>query len=126
MARVKGSVTARKRHTRLHKAAKGYRGGRGRLVKAARETVHRGLVYAYRDRRVKKRDFRRLWIVRINAGCRQLGIPYNKFINGLIDNRVRLDRKILADLAVNDWETFSSLVALAQEEKVGAKRAGRS
>jgi len=94
--------------------AKGHEGVRHRLYKRARESVLHALDYAYRDRRDRKGQFRRLWIVRINAACRQLGLPYNRFINGLRKAGVELDRKVLADLAVRDQAAFAQLVERAR------------
>jgi len=96
------------------KMAKGYVGGRGRTLKQAKETVERGLCYAYRDRRVRKREFRRLWIIRISAGSRLNGLPYNRFVEGLKKAGVLLDRKILADLAVTDPGAFTGIVNQAR------------
>ena len=115
MARVKHSPARRKRKKRLLKQAKGYYGDRSKQYQQARRTVARAQVYAYRDRRVKKRDFRRLWIVRINAACRSAGIKYSKFINGLKKAKISLDRKVLADLAVRDSQTFNKLVEIAKQ-----------
>ena len=114
MAKAKHSVATRRRKKRLLKKAKGYWGDRSKQYQQARRTVMHALVYAYRDRRVKKRDFRRLWITRINAACRAAGITYSKFINGLNKSKIGLDRKILADLAVRDNETFKKLVELVK------------
>lgn len=111
MSRVKGGVKTRRRHKRVLKQAKGYVGGRGRLYRTARETVDRAGVFAYRDRRRKKRDFRRLWIVRIGAATRAEGMSYSVFMNGLKKLGVDLDRKSLADLAANEPAAFSRLVA---------------
>jgi large subunit ribosomal protein L20 len=97
----------------LHQAA-GFRGTRSRLFRRANEAVMRSLVYQYRDRRTRKRDMRRLWIVRINAAARQNGLPYGKFINGLSKAGVEIDRKVLADLAVRDAAAFSQLVTVAK------------
>lgn len=94
--------------------AKGYVGGRSRTLKQAKETVERALCYAYRDRRTRKRDFRRLWITRISAGSRMNGLPYNRFMEGLRKAQIMLDRKILADIAVSDPAAFSELVAKAR------------
>lgn len=96
------------------KAAKGFVGGRSSMLKVAKETLERGLVYAYRDRRTRKRDFRRLWITRISAATRQNGMPYGRFIQGLKKAEVGLDRKVLADLAVMDPAGFSSIVLRAK------------
>ncbi|MGH3505761.1 MAG: 50S ribosomal protein L20 [Nocardioidaceae bacterium] len=114
MARVKRAVNAqKKRRTTLERAA-GYRGQRSRLYKKAKEQVTHSLVYNYRDRRAKKGEFRRLWIQRINAGARANGMTYNRFIQGLREAGVEVDRKILADLAVNDPAAFASLVEVAK------------
>ena len=115
MAKVKHSVATRKRKKRLLKKAKGYWGDRSKQFQQARRSLMHALVYAYRDRRVKKRTFRRLWISRINAACRACGITYSKFINGLKKAKVSLDRKILADLAVKDSQAFKKLVELAKD-----------
>ena len=114
MAKVKHSVATRKRKKRLLKKAKGYWGDRSKQFQQARRSLMHALVYAYRDRRVKKRTFRRLWISRINAACRACGITYSKFINGLKKAKVSLDRKILADLAVKDSQAFKKLVEIAK------------
>jgi large subunit ribosomal protein L20 len=104
----------RKRHNRILKAAEGYYGARHRQFKQAKEAVMHAGQYAYRDRRVRKRDFRRLWIARINAACRLNGITYSRFIEALTKQGVAVDRKILADLAVNDAAGFASLVETAR------------
>jgi large subunit ribosomal protein L20 len=114
MPRVKKSPASRRRRKRFLKLAKGYRGARSRLYRTARETVQRALAYSYRDRKVKKRSFRRLWIVRINAQANQNGISYGKFINGLKEAKVAIDRKMLADLAVNDKKAFAELVKISK------------
>jgi len=114
MPRTKHSVASKKRKKKVLKLARGNYGGRHRLYRTAKETVNKGLAYAYRDRRVKKRDFRRLWIIRINAACRQYDLPYSLFINGLKKAGVTLNRKILADLAVRDVDAFSRLVKIAK------------
>ncbi|MDQ3628722.1 MAG: 50S ribosomal protein L20 [Actinomycetota bacterium] len=114
MARVKRSVNAhKKRRTTLERAA-GYRGQRSRLYRKAKEQVTHSMVYAYRDRKARKGDFRRLWIQRINAAVRQQGMTYNRFIQGLKAAEVEVDRKILADLAVNEPSAFTALVELAK------------
>ena len=114
MARVKRAVNAqKKRRTTLERAA-GYRGQRSRLYKKAKEQVQHSLVYSYRDRRARKGEFRRLWIQRINAGARANGMTYNRFIQGLREAGVDVDRKILADLAVNDPAAFAKLVEVAR------------
>jgi large subunit ribosomal protein L20 len=114
MAKIKHSVATRKRKKRLLKKAKGYWGDRSKQYQQARRALMHALVYAYRDRRVKKRDFRRLWVIRINAACRAAGITYSKFIKGLKKAKVSLDRKILADLAVKDTHAFKKLVEIAK------------
>jgi large subunit ribosomal protein L20 len=114
MARVKRGMMVRKRHNKLLKQAKGYRANRSRNYKVAHEQVMRSLAYAYRHRRTKKRDMRRLWIVRINAATRQHGLSYSRFINGLKQAGIQMDRKQLADLAVRDANTFSQIVAQVQ------------
>jgi large subunit ribosomal protein L20 len=114
MARVKRGVMVRKRHNKLLKEASGYRGSRSRRIKVARETVMKALSYAYRDRRNKKRDFRRLWIIRINAAARQNGISYSRLVNGLKLAGIDIDRKILADMAVRDPAGFTSIVEQVQ------------
>ncbi len=113
MPRVKGGFKARRRHKKVLKMAKGYRGGRSKLYRSAVETVNRALNYAYRDRKVRKREFRRLWIVRINAAARQHGLSYSRFISGLTKAEVEVDRKILADLAVNDPAAFGKFADIA-------------
>ncbi len=114
MAKIKHSVATRRRKKRLLKKTKGYWGDRSKQYRQARRALMHALVYAYRDRRVKKRDFRRLWITRINAACRAAGITYSKFIKGLKKAKVSLDRKILADLAVKDTHAFKKLVEIAK------------
>ena len=111
MARVKGAVRTRRRHKRILKLAKGYWGSSSRSFRVANQAVMRSLVFAYRDRRAKKRDFRKLWITRINAAARINGLSYSKFINGLKTAGIGLNRKVLADMAVNDAAGFSQLVA---------------
>ncbi len=117
MARVKTTVARLKRRNKVLRAAKGARGARSKLYKTAKETVERALRYAYRDRRTKKRDFRRLWIVRINAAARQHDLSYNKFMAGLRTAGVEINRKVLADLAVNDPAAFEELAAVAKKGK---------
>ena len=114
MARVKRSVNAKKKRRAILDQASGYRGQRSRLYRKAKEQVTHSEVYAYRDRRNKKRDFRRLWIQRINAGARANGLTYNRFIQGLNLAGVEVDRRMLADLAVNDPAAFTSLVETAK------------
>src|SRR5690606_20817156 len=114
MARVKRGVSARKKRRSILEAASGYRGQRSRLYRKAKEQVLHSLQYAYRDRRDRKGDFRRLWITRINAGARANGMTYNRLIQGLKLAGVEVDRKILADLAVNDAVAFKGLVDVAR------------
>ena len=114
MARVKKGVTAHARHKKILKLAKGYRGTRSRLFKKANETVMKALYYARRDRRAKKREFRQLWIARINAAARITGTTYSRFIAGLTKAGVEVNRKMLADLAVNDAAAFAKLVEVAK------------
>ena len=115
MSRVKRGVSARRRRKKVLKQAKGYQGGRGSLFRSAREAVDRALNYAYRDRRAKKRDFRSLWISRINAAARQNDLTYSQFIKGLKQSDIEIDRKILADLAVSNPQAFSKISAVAKE-----------
>lgn len=115
MTKVKHSVATRRRKTKTLKAAKGYWGDRSKQYQQARRTLMHALVYAYRDRKNKKREFRRLWISRINAACRSSGITYSRFINGLKNAKVSIDRKILADLAVRDSKAFEKLVEIAKQ-----------
>ena len=110
MPRAKRGFKARRRHNRILKLAKGYRGSHSKLFRSAIEAVHRGLCYAYRDRKQRKRAFRRLWIIRINAACRQEGINYSRFMNGLKNLSIEMNRKSLSELAVNEPEAFKSLV----------------
>ena len=110
MARAKKSVQLKKRHKKVLKQAKGYRGSRSRTFKVANQAVNRAGQYAYRDRRNKKRVFRALWIVRINAAARENGLSYSKLMSGLNKSNIELDRKTLADLAVNDKEAFALIV----------------
>ena len=112
--RVKTGTVRRKRHKKILKMAKGFYSGRRKHFRKAKEQVERSLVYAFRDRKQKKRDFRKLWIVRINAACRLNDINYSRFINGLKKAGIALDRKILADLAMNEPEIFSKLVEQAK------------
>ncbi len=114
MPRVKRGVTARARHKKVIKAAKGYRGRRGNVFRVAKQAVMRAGQYAYRDRRNKKRTFRALWITRINAACRELGVSYSVFIAGLKKASIDLDRKVLADMAVHDKAGFAAIVAQAK------------
>jgi large subunit ribosomal protein L20 len=115
VARVKRSVNAaKKRRTTLERAS-GYRGQRSRLYRKAKEQVTHSMVYSYRDRKARKGDFRRLWITRINAATRQHGLTYNRFVQGLRHAEVEVDRKVLADLAVNDPTAFAALVEVARQ-----------
>ena len=116
MARVKRGVQARARHKKVLKQAKGYRGARSRTYKVAKQAVMRAGQYAYRDRRVKKRVFRALWIVRINAAARENGLTYSKLIAGLKKASIDLDRKTLANIAVNDKEAFSKIAEEAKSQ----------
>jgi len=116
MPRVKTSVARKKRIKRVLRAAKGQWGDRSKRYLQARQSLMHSLVYAYRDRKVRKQNFRRLWITRINAACRNASINYSRFIQGLKKANVHLDRKILADLAVNDSGTFSRLVDLVKSK----------
>jgi len=114
MARVKGGFTTRRRHKKILKLAKGYFGSKHRLFKTANEQVMKSLVYAYRDRRQVKRDFRKLWIARINAAARMNGLSYSKFMHGLKLAGVDVNRKILAELAVSDAQAFANLATTAK------------
>ena len=129
MARVKGGTISRARHKKVLKQAKGYFGSKHRLYRTANEQVMHSGKYAFRDRRQKKRDFRKLWITRINAGCRENDMSYSKFINGLLKANVTINRKMLSEIAINDKEAFAKLVEMAKkaldgtlkEEKVTVK-----
>ena len=116
MPRVKKGVTAHRRHKKILKLAKGFRGAKSKQFKKANETVMKGLFYARRDRRAKKGEFRKLWIARINAAARINGISYSQFINGLTKAGVEVNRKMLADLAINDAAAFAELVKVAKEQ----------
>ena len=116
MPRVKKGVTARARHKKVLKLARGYRGAKSKLYKTANEQLLKSLAYAYRDRRNKKREFRKLWITRINAAARINGLSYSKLMNGLKQAGVEVDRKILAELAVKDALAFGKLVDVAKEK----------
>ena len=115
MARIKRAVTAQKKKRKVMKLAKGYWGAKSKQYRAATEQVRRSLRYAYKGRKLRKRDFRRLWIVRINAAARINGMSYSTFINGLKKANVTVNRKMLADLAVNDAAAFAQLVEIAKE-----------
>ncbi|PLX98069.1 MAG: 50S ribosomal protein L20 [Desulfuromonas sp.] len=117
MPRVKGGFKTRRRRNKVLKLAKGYRGARGKLFRSATEAVDRALNYAFRDRRVKKRDFRALWIARINAAARENGMSYSRLVHGLKKADVALDRKILAQLAVVDPQAFAQIVETAKAQK---------
>ena len=116
MARVNYAPARKKRHHKVLNMAKGYRGGRGKLYRTALETVKRALVYSYRDRKVRKRLFRRLWITRISVACKNEGISYSRFIYGLNKAGIQMDRKILSELAVNDANGFKKIIAVAKEQ----------
>src|SRR4030042_1416690 len=120
MPRVKGGPKTRRRRKKVLKMAKGYVAGRGRLYRTAVDAVHRALAYSYRDRRVRKRDFRRLWISRINAAARLHGLSYSRLMDALKKAHIELDRKVLADLAVNDPGAFSKIAEMAKTS--GAER----
>ena len=117
MARVKGSSSSRSRHRKVLIRAKGYRGAKSRSYRAANEQVMKSLQYAYRDRRARKGEFRRLWITRINAAARENGTTYSRLIAGLKATDFQVDRKMLADIAVNDPETFRQIVEIAGTER---------
>ena len=115
MPRVKKAVKSRARRKKILSAAKGYRGGRGDLLRTAKETVERALKFAYRDRKLRKRDFRSLWIIRINAAAREHDLSYSRFMNGLKKANITLDRKALANLAATNPEAFAELARIAKE-----------
>ncbi len=119
MTRVKRGFKARQRRKNILDLAKGFRGSRNSRFRTAIHVVRRALSYAYRDRRLKKRDFRQLWIIRINAACREAGLRYSEFMNGLNKMGVEVDRSVLADLAINDTAAFQALVE--ESKKVLAK-----
>jgi len=112
--RVKRGKAAHKRHKKYMKMAKGYRGGRSKLYRTARETVERALSYSYRDRKARKREFRKLWIMRINAGAREHGLSYSRFMRGLSLAGIELNRKVLADMAVSEKDAFAKLAETAR------------
>ena len=114
MSRTKRGVIRRRRHKKVFKAVKGQFGRRKNTIRIARQAMEKAMQYAYRDRRAKKREFRSLWIQRINAGVRQEGLSYSRFINGLNKSKIKLDRNVLADLAYNNPEAFKSLVKKVQ------------
>lgn len=119
MARVKHAPASRRRKKRVLKRAKGQYGARSRLYRTAKESVARAMAYSYRDRKVRKRDFRALWITRINAACREYAISYSRFINGLKKAKTAVDRKMLADIAVHDKTGFGKLVELSKKAAEG-------
>ncbi len=114
MSRARGAPSSRRRRKKILKAAKGFRGSRRTLIRTATESVHRAGQYAYRDRKRRKGDMRRLWIIRINAGARMHGLSYSQFMHGLKTASVEVDRKMLADMAVNDESGFAKLVTIAK------------
>lgn len=114
MTKVKWVVKAKKRRKKVLKRAKGQYGARSRLYRTAKESVQKGMYYSYRDRKQKKRSFRNLWIARVNAACREAGISYSRFMNGLKKAKIALNRKILADLAVNDKKAFAEIVKVVK------------
>ena len=122
MARVKGGTVSKNRRRKVLKQAKGYFGSKHRLYKTAQEQVFHSGAYAYRDRRQKKRDFRKLWIARINAACRENGISYSKFMNGLSIAGVEINRKMLSELAIDNPKAFSELVEVAQSALKSSKK----
>ena len=111
--RVKRGYKARRRRKKILKLARGFRGGRSKLIRTAMDSLDKALMYSYRDRKARKRDFRRLWITRINAACRMNQLSYSKFINGLKKANVELDRKVLAELAVSDPDGFARIASVA-------------
>lgn len=119
MARVKNGATTKARHKKVLKQAKGYFGSKHRLYKTAKEQLMHSGQYAYRDRKQKKRDFRKLWITRINAACREEGISYSRFIEGLTKAGVQVDRKMISEIAIHDKDGFKALVAIAKDGKEG-------
>jgi large subunit ribosomal protein L20 len=121
MPRAKSGPKTRHRRKKVLKMAKGYVGGRSRLFRTAVDAVHRALAYAYRDRRARKRDFRRLWIARINAAAREHGLSYSRLMDALKKAHIELDRKVLADLAVNDPSAFSKIAEMAKSSGGAAK-----
>ncbi|NUL81752.1 MAG: 50S ribosomal protein L20 [Armatimonadetes bacterium] len=114
MPRVKGGIVTRRRHKKLLKRAEGYFSGKSKLYRKAHEQVMKSLMYAYRDRRAKKREFRRLWIQRISAGCRSMGVKYNELIHSMTEKGMAIDRKMLADLAARDPQAFEQFVQQAR------------
>lgn len=118
--RIKRGFKARRRRKKVLKLAKGFRGGHSKLFRTAADTVDRALMYSYRDRKARKRDFRRLWVIRINAAARMNDLSYSKFIHGLKLANVELDRKVLAELAVSDPAGFSKIAGLASQQTAQA------
>jgi|APMed6443717190_1056831.scaffolds.fasta_scaffold265950_2 large subunit ribosomal protein L20 len=117
MPRTRNSVASHKRKKKVLKQAKGFTGGRGKLFRTAQEAVDRAMTYAYRDRRARKRDFRKLWIARINAAARIHGLNYSRFINGLKKSDIEIDRKMLSEIAIHDAEGFTKLAEIAKEAR---------
>jgi large subunit ribosomal protein L20 len=117
MSRVKRGITARKKRRKILKLAKGFFGARSRLIRTATEAVNKAMKYAYRDRRARKREFRQLWIARINAAARLNNISYSRLVDGMKKSSIELDRKILAELAVNDPQGFAQVVLMAKGEQ---------
>ncbi len=114
MARVKGALSTRKRHKKILKLAKGYRGAKSKLYRIANQAVMKSLSYSYTGRKLKKRDFRSLWITRISAACKQNGINYSRFMNGLKKANIEINRKMLSEIAINDSAAFTQLVEKAK------------
>ena len=114
MARVKGALNTRKNHKKVLKLAKGYRGGKSKLYRTANQAVMKSMSYAYVGRKLKKRDFRKLWITRISAACKMNGINYSRFMNGLKKANVEINRKMLSEIAINDAAAFTKLVETAK------------
>ncbi len=115
MARVKGALSTRKRHKKILKLAKGYRGGKSKLYRIANQAVMKSLSYAYVGRKLKKRDFRSLWITRISAACKMNDINYSRFMNGLKKANIEINRKMLSEIAINDPQAFTQLVETAKK-----------
>jgi len=115
MPRTKGGFTTHRRHKKVLKKARGYRASRSKLFNIARQTQYRAMAYQYRDRRARKRDFRKLWVTRINAAVRDLGMSYSTFINGVKKAGIELDRKVLSDMAINDAAAFGKIVEMARK-----------
>lgn len=115
MARVKRALNARKKHKKILKLAKGFRGSRSKLYRPANEFVMKALAHAYKGRKLKKRDFRKLWIARINAGTRMHGLSYSKFMNGLKKSEITINRKMLSEMAIHDPAGFAQLVEVAKK-----------